>query len=167
MFFFLISRGKVHRSFNQILMKFLFLYKSWFCFFPHFCELFYFFFFSTEKFKGHSFIRFWWRKKNKLEKKKTAFSFVHSIFLKNSQKRTRPGKKIRYLWMKPGKLEEKVATPAALRMFLMVYGETQQTAPQKSETNKTISREYWLSVEKRGAGCTLSSRDLHFTSGKL
>ena len=72
--FFFISRGKVHRSFNQILMKFLFLYKSWFCFFSHFCVLFYFFFFSTEKFKGHSFIRFLGRKKK--EKKKLFHSFI-------------------------------------------------------------------------------------------
>ena len=67
--FFFISRGKVHRSFNQILIKFLFLYKSLFCFFTAFLCVVFFFFFFTEKFKGHSFIRFLGRKK----KEKKAF----------------------------------------------------------------------------------------------
>ena len=44
--FFFISRGKVHRSFNQILIKFLFLYKSLFRFFTAFlCVVFFFFLF--------------------------------------------------------------------------------------------------------------------------
>ena len=65
-----------------------FYIKVAYVFFPHFC-VFCFFFFSTEKFKGHSFIRFLRRKKTW---KKIAFSFIHSIFLINAQKRTFPGK---------------------------------------------------------------------------
>ena len=79
--------GKVHRSFIWILRKSVFFYKiGCVFFFPHFCVVFVFFF-STEKFTCHSFIQFWRpEKKNTIRKKKTAFSFIHSIFLKKCTK---------------------------------------------------------------------------------
>ena len=58
--FFFISRGKVHRSFNQILMKFHFFNKSCLCFFSFFVCVFFLFFFL---FHG-----------------KVQRSFIHSIF---------------------------------------------------------------------------------------
>ena len=56
--FFFSSRGKVHRSFNQILMKFLFYIKDAYVVFPHFCVSFCFFFsFPRESLRSfiHSF----------------------------------------------------------------------------------------------------------------
>ena len=59
---------------------------------------FFVFFFFLEKFTCHSFIQFFGRKKKHNPEKKTAFSFIHSIFPKSAQKRTFPcKKKIRYL----------------------------------------------------------------------
>ena len=100
--YFFISTDKfVGHSFIQIR-------KSCFFFFPkarkkktqadfwNFWDFFLFFFFwSAEKFTCHSFIRFqscffFFRHR---KKKKTAFSFIHSNFSKNAQKRTYPGKK--------------------------------------------------------------------------
>ena len=53
------------------------------------------FFFSRKSSKSHWVIhsfKFLVRKKNKPEINKTAFTFIHSIFLKNAKKRTIPGK---------------------------------------------------------------------------
>ena len=71
-FFFHFPR-KSSSSFNQILMKFLFLYKSLFCFFTEFlCVVLFFLSFSRKSSKViHSF-DFWAGKKMK----KKAFSFI-------------------------------------------------------------------------------------------
>ena len=66
------------------------------------CVFFFVFFFSQEKFTCHSFIRFqscffFFRPR----KKKTTFSCIHPSFPRNAQKRTYPGKKIRYLCSNP------------------------------------------------------------------
>ena len=88
--------GKVHRSFIRIFDGFLFFLIKVGCvfFFRNFAVFFCVFFF-LEKFTSHSFIQIFGRKK------KTAFSFIHSKFLKNAQKRTFPckKKKIRHLWI--------------------------------------------------------------------
>ena len=91
---FFFSPGKVHRSFIWNFDEFPFFFnKSWlWFFFPGFLCVFLCFFFFLEKFTCHSFIQFLMRKKKQPGKKKTAFSFIHSIFLKNAQKRTFPGK---------------------------------------------------------------------------
>ena len=68
------SRGKVHRSFNQILMKFLFLYKSCVCFFPHFCVFCFFFLFHGKV--QRSFIHSFFAAEKKHEK--NSF-FIHSF----------------------------------------------------------------------------------------
>ena len=92
--FFFFSRGKVHRSFNHILMKFPFFLIKVACIFflPNFCVFFCFFSFPRKSSSViHSFDFFGGKKKTN-RKKKTAFSFIYSIFLKNAKKRTFPGK---------------------------------------------------------------------------
>ena len=73
-----------------ILMNSYFFNKSWLFFFlPILCV--FMCFFSLEKFTCHSFIKFWSLKKQ-TARKKTAFSFIYTLFIKNTQKRSYLGK---------------------------------------------------------------------------
>ena len=81
--------GKVHRSFIWILRKFVFFYKiGCVFFFPAFlCGFCVFFVPRKSSHVNHSFNFGGRKKKTQSGKKKTAFSFIHSIFLKKAQKR--------------------------------------------------------------------------------
>ena len=87
--------GKVHRSFIRSFDEFLFFLIKDGCvfFFRNFVVFFCVFFFSWKSSQViHSFNFLGGKKKTTREKKKTAFSFIHSKILKNAQKRTFPGK---------------------------------------------------------------------------
>ena len=83
------SSSVIHLDFEEI----RFFLQNWLCFFSRIFVWFLCFFFPRKSSHViHSFNFGGRKKKTQSGKKKTAFSFIHSIFLKNAQKRTYPGK---------------------------------------------------------------------------
>ena len=85
------SSSVIQSDFDEV--SFFFNKSCLYFFFPNFCVFFCFFSFPRKSSSViHSFDFFGGKKKKQTGKKKTAFSFIHSKFLKNAKKRTFPGK---------------------------------------------------------------------------